>query len=451
MNKLYAGFSRVNINPKLGTPIAGYYKERLTEGVLDDIEVNGIALECNGTKVIMLSVDLCGLKQTYTTPLRAQISEITGVDANCIYIHVNHTHTGPHTYFTTDTPITREYTDFLTSRIIDAAVYALNDLKPAKLGFGIGQAPNVAFVRRYIMKDGSIKTNPGVNNPDIVGPVGGAMDESVSVLRFDREGADSIVLVSFANHPDVVGGNLISADWPGFARRTVEKVLDNTKCLLFNGIQGDVNHVNVHPKGGDLNDMFMDFDDVSRGYSHARYIGRVVAGGVLQAFDKVEYVDVDSIVGLTKVIKLPANMPTAEELENAKRINALHESGKDSELPYSGMMLTTVVAEAARMVRVADGPDAFEMTLSGIALGPVAFIGIPGEPFSQIGKLIKESNEFTMIISNCLTNGSEGYFPMQDSYDEGGYEARSSQFKAGVAERIAEEAKDLLVTLKANL
>ncbi len=32
-----------------------------------------------------------------------------------------------------------------------------------------------------------------------------------------------------------------------------------------NGAQGDINHVNVHPKGGDLNGMFMDFDDVSRG------------------------------------------------------------------------------------------------------------------------------------------------------------------------------------------
>ena len=34
---------------------------------------------------------------------------------------------------------------------------------------------------------------------------------------------------------------------------------------------------------------------INRGYSHAQYIARVVTGGVLQAFDKVEYVDVDEI------------------------------------------------------------------------------------------------------------------------------------------------------------
>jgi hypothetical protein len=41
-----------------------------------------------------------------------------------------------------------------------------------------------------------------------------------------------------------------------------------------------------------------------------------------------------------------------------------------------------------------------------------------------------------------------GYFPMQSAYDEGGYEARSSSFKAGVAERIIEGAKELLKEIK---
>jgi len=35
-----------------------------------------------------------------------------------------------------------------------------------------------------------------------------------------------------------------------------------------------------------------------------------------------------------------------------------------------------------------------------------------------------------------------------DAYTEGGYEARSSNYKAGVAERLIEEGKALLETLK---
>ena len=66
------------------------------------------------------------------------------------------------------------------------------------MGYGKGVAPNVAFIRRYVMKDGSIKTNPGVNNPDIVNPVG-IIDDSVNVIRFDREGADTIVFVNYVS------------------------------------------------------------------------------------------------------------------------------------------------------------------------------------------------------------------------------------------------------------
>ena len=49
-----------------------------------------------------------------------------------------------------------------------------------------------------------------------------------------------------------------------------------------------------------------------------------------------------------------------------------------------------------------------------------------------------------MIMPCALTNGSMGYFPMQSAFDEGGYEARSSNYKAGVAEAIIEGGKALL-------
>ena len=49
-----------------------------------------------------------------------------------------------------------------------------------------------------------------------------------------------------------------------------------------------------------------------------------------------------------------------------------------------------------------------------------------------------------MILPCALTNGNEGYFPMKTAYDEGGYEARTSPYKSGVAEKIIETGKKLL-------
>jgi len=446
MNTLKAGFSRVDVTPMLGIGMAGYYVPRKAEGVLDPLYINALALSCGDSKVILMSIDHCGIVKEVLNPMISHVCEITGLPREAVYIHSTHTHTGPFLNYAPTDPLEIEYAQLVTRKFTDAAKLALDDLMPAKMGYGIGDAPNIAFVRRFRMKDGSVRTNPGVDNPDILHPIGD-VDERVNVLRFDREN-DSLVLVNFGNHPDVVGGCKISADWPGFLRETVEKALDNTKCIFFNGAQGDVNHVNVHPRGGYLNDMFMDFDDVARGYRHARYMGRVVAGGVLQAFDKVKYVDVDSIRFAQKFIDVPANLPDPAELPEAKRINDLHNAGKDSELPYSGMMLTTVVARAARMVRLENGPDSFRMPLSAIAIGPVAMFGIPGEPFTGVGRALKEAEGFELVLPSCNTNAKEGYFPMLECYEEGGYEAGSSNFKAGVAELIIDAGLDLLEALR---
>ena len=455
MNTLQAGFARVNITPMMGIGIRGYFKVRIADGVLDELEINALAVSDGERRAVLLSLDNCGFSTATMDSFRAGIAERTGLPPEAVFISCTHTHTGPfimtegedHHGRPEDNALILEYSRWTRRRAIDAAVFALEDLKDARLGFGIGTASNVAFIRRYIMKNGEIRTNPGVNNPEVDRPCGD-VDERVNVLRFDRPGAETLVLVNFGNHPDVVGGNKISSDWPGFLRRRVEKSLDNVRCIFFNGAQGDVNHVNVFPKAGDLNDMFMDFDDVSRGYGHARHIGNVLTGAVLQVYDKVAYRDVDRIRCLEKRISVPSNMPAPEDMPQARRINDLHQAGRDAEIPYKAMMLTTVVAEAERMIRLEHGPDHFEMPLSGLAIGDVALIGIPGEPFTGIGRGLKMSPDWAVVLPCCLTNGGEGYFPMLDAYEEGGYEARSSRFRAGTAEKIVEEGLALLREMK---
>ena len=447
MNDLKIGFSRVNITPPLGIDVSGYYVPRIADGILDELEINCIALEQNGKRALMLSFDLLQMKDDCTNTVKNAVMAATGVDEQAIYLHSTHTHTGPAIVAIGDNAEKiQKYLDFLTQRAADVSVMALADLTPCKMGYGTGTAPNIAFVRRFRMKDGSIRTNPGVNNPDIVAPMGD-VDESVNVLRFDREDGQTIISVNFGDHPDVVGGTKISGDWPALTRKVVEKTLDNTKCIVFNGCEGDVNHVNVFPTGGYLNGMFMDFDDVSRGYDHSLYMARVITGGVLQAFDKVKYCDNTELNYHQKKITLASNMADPKDLPEAHRINDLHLAGKDDEIGAEGMMLTTIVAEAARMVRLENGPESFEMTLSGISLGPVAFIGFPGEPFTGIGRGVKEYDGFELVMHTCLTNGCSGYFPMTDAYTEGGYEAKSSIFKAGVAESLITEGINVLKEL----
>ncbi len=445
-----AGFSRVVINPPMGIDVNGYFITRKADGILDDLEINTLAVKKDDKTVLLMTFDTESMRKEFVREFTSVITAEMGIPAEAIFVHSTHTHTGGRLGFNDFwSEEEKAYRAQCRDAAVEGARLALADLKKAKMGYAVSEAKNVAFNRRYLMKDGTTKTNPGVNNPDIVKCIG-LLDERVNVLRFTREDGTSLVLANFGNHPDTIGGTKISADWPGFTRRIFEKAIDGTKCIFFNGAQGDVNHVNVFPKGGDLNDMFMDFDDVSRGYGHARHLGNVMAGAIMQVFDKVCYTDVDKIDYLQSWVPVPLNKAKEEDMPEYRRIVELHNAGRDSELPYEGMMLTTVVAEALMKLKAEKYPDELPLLLSGIRIGGAAFVGIPGEPFTGVGMGIKAAEGWDMILPCCNTNDKEGYFPMKDSFDEGGYEARSSIFRGGVAEALIDGGVKLLDDMRAK-
>ena len=446
------GYASVNINPPLGIAVAGYFVPRYAKGFLDDLEIGALVLSLGKKKIAMVSVDNCSIKPAIMKDYLAKAAKETGIPAKNILITSTHTHTGGGivlTSFPADTDKIEKYKEFMGERIADAINLAQQDMKPAKMGYIVGYAPDrVAYIRRYKMKDGTTMTCPPVNDPNIDHPIG-TLDQRVNVLRFDREGGETVVLVNYGLHADTVNGDMISADWPGWMRKTLDAALGGVKCIFFNGAEGDVGSTNVHakPGDGDMNDTEISFDNEMKSPGMARFVGRALAGTVLQVYDKVQYVEVDSLEMIRKDLEIPANVPDPKDLPRAHQYKEWHDSGRDDLIPYKAMELTTVVAEALRMCRLENGPENFVMQLTGVKIGNVAMVGIPGEPFTDIGVGIKDTEGWDMIMPCSFVGGSHGYFPMMSAYDEGGYEARSSNFKAGVAEGIIKGGKELLAEL----
>lgn len=457
-NTLKTGFARVDITPPLGTPLIGYYNvvERLADRILDRLDVNVLAFSDGENRAVLLSADLLFIQQTQMDEARCAVAAATGLPVDSVIIACTHTHNGPMTQ-RSDANEHRvrgnAYIDWLHQRFCEAAVAALEDLKPSKMGYGIGQVKNIAFIRRYLMKNGSIRTNPDNYEADVVAPVG-EMDERVNVLRFIREGGKEIALANFGVHACTMNiNNNISADFPRFVRETVEAVMP-VHCIFVTGAQGDVNHTD-YKRNRRLEDPYVKaHDGVDQGYNdtiriNAKHMGRAIAGALLQVYGDVDWVDVDKVATLCTQCTVPTNKAKPEELPWAREVVALHNAGRDSEIEHDPTRIKVghVVAKACRMVNLENGPDEVSIPVCALRVGPAVFVGIAGEPFNGIGLALKEDSPYTITLPLCCTNGYEGYYPMQECYDQGGYEAGSSPFAPGVAEKLIETGKTLMNSL----
>ena len=317
-----AGYSRVNITPPLGVSLGGHPHPdtRTATEVLDDLEINTVAVSAGGRTAVLFSADLLYIRKVDSEKIRRLVAEENNIPYESIFIACTHTHTGPlisvdHLPGFELNEKSLLYKSFLPTRFSDAAKAAIADLKPAKMGYAVGRASGISFIRRFRMKDGTVRTNPGQGNPDIVAPIG-EVDERVNVLRIVREGGKEIAIANFGVHPDTIGAvRKISADYPRAVREAVEAVMP-VHCVFFNGAQGDVNHFNVNAKPKVLDDFLAKNDAVDRNYNfsqhiNTKHIGRTIAGALLQVYGDVEWVDVDTVAYGNMDCIAPTNMPTA--------------------------------------------------------------------------------------------------------------------------------------------
>ena len=414
---LMAGFGRVDLEPPAGHSLAGYFSPRPCEGVLDPVEANCVALSDGARSALLYSLDLVEVKGLCDR-WRHEIAAATGVAPEAVYIACTHSHTAPSVGRAADSyeisvEGPAEYDDDVLNRLVSAGRAALSDLAPSTMRLGHAEADGLSFVRRYRMRDGRVRTNPGKSSLDqVVGPAGEA-DKSVGIVRLDRVGRSTIAMVNFQCHPDMVGGRMASADWPGFMRRALERDL-GVRAILFNGAQGDTNHIDIR--------------NPRQGYEASQTFGETLAAAVRGAWDGCETAEPGPILAEVRMVKVPVRVPTAEEL-----------------------VATNGLGKVAlnRIAKLRDAPRELEVPVSCVSVGgSLVFCGLPCEPFTEIGREAKRRSPAGATFFTCLTNGSFGYLPDGGSYDEGAYETDSAIFAPEASRRLLQALFDMMKTAK---
>ena len=433
-NILYAGFHSVKVEPPMGIHVPGYYEKRYSDGFLTDLHLRAVAFECGSERAVIFAIETIGITAAAFNQIKVKIAKRCNMNENAIYINSIHSHTAYRV-----TPPNLEQMDDdaifqlrLQQQFVDCAQFAFEDLKPCTLKIATGEAKNVGFMRRYLMKDGTYKTNPGIGNPDI-DSFAGVQDDSVQLIRIDREGGKDVLIVKFGTHSDVIGGTKYCADWPGYLAENLNGAFSgDVETMVMLGAEGDSNHINAFlPKGSPR-----------KGVDVAKRMARIIAGEVLKIYDGAKEIPSGKIAYFTKDVQIGKNSYDPADLPEAEKIREIYleKGNKAPELKEYKLN----VPEALRILANLKRPEFFNLRVHALQIGNIAFVGYPGEPFTKIGMDVRDNSHMDMTVVTACTNGGEGYYPSAEAFAVAGYERSASPFASNCAEIMINAGNEMI-------
>jgi hypothetical protein len=284
----------------------------------------------------------------------------------------------------------------------------------------------LSFNRRFHMKDGTVRFNPGVLNPDIV-RAAGPIDPQVGIVFFrEASGGGAVAaMVNFALHLDTVGGTLYAADYPFYLEQSLrEKYGDGFVLLFGTGTCGDINHIDVTKKERLKTD----------------YIGRTLAETVSGKVESLQAGAEPSLAARSGIVRAPLQHYGPEKVawasENIKKVGT-------SELSFLEQVEAYKILDIEMLQ---DQLIPLEVQVFRLSRD-VAVVGLPGEVFVDLGLAIKRASPFATTLVIELCQDSPGYIPTEKAFAEGSYETVNSRIVAGGGEMMAEAAIRLLKEL----
>lgn len=431
------GAAAVVITPPNGTPMAGYYRKRLSEGTLDELYSKAVVFERDGVKAAVVVCDILTLPRHTIESARKLIEAQTGVRGENVMIAATHSHTSPVVSGENtrdkldggDTEAALKFTENLPRLIAQSVVEANQKLAPARGSATAAYEDGVSFNRRFWMRDGSVSWNPPKQDKSIIRPAG-PIDPEVGFLYFDTPQAKPITsVINFALHSDTTGGQKFSADYMGHLSRLLAEYKGREMLTLFAlGACGNINHRDIT------------WADNQKGVAESFRIATSLAGALNRSWGKLQPFEPAKIQVRSEIVKLPTAPINDGDIVKA---NEILQRLTDPKTMFTEQVKTFQVLDIA-----ARRGQPLEVEVQVIALGKdVAFVSLPGEVFVELGLSIKQASPFKHTFIVELANGSIGYIPNKSAYPEGNYEVISARCAAGSGEMLVSSALKLLEDL----
>lgn len=348
--------------------------------------------------IALVSLDLLALSDTSTGGWEAFKQGMAGdVPAEHIIITCTHTHNAPESVALSPlylTPVYRTWLHEVQQQIRNAINTALKGAKECTVSIGSSVLEGYSLQRR-------IPTPEGIVMSDSLQPIAPELmrrepvDRRVHTIRFSTGDEVIATVVHAVCHPvHEMCLPHISPDFPGELCLALEAAGGNGMAMYLNGAAGDINPPTV-----------------SEGPAAAKEHGEALAGVVQQSV-------------------------YAAPLAGAK-------------LAFAHRDITFGV----RTTAVTNPADA-HASVNAVALGQLAIVFLPGEPFTATALEIESASPFQHTIIAAYAENTIGYIPDLKGFAEGGYEAgpgKWSFLETGAAAELQATAHQLLNELKNNV
>ncbi len=405
---LRAGAARMELAVPPGTPLAGYgdrarrllvpdilgrhphaFWFRPNEGALDPLAARALVLESGGQRLTWLSVDLIAVDSAFTARVARTLGE-AGLPPGAVIVSASHTHSGPGAFMESG---------LLAMVSVDRGDRGVRETLVGNL---------VQAVRRAQASMGPARIgSASVTAPDLtIGRLGQAADREIVVLKVASEAGALIATVwNYAIHGTMLPAfNLrLSGDVMGVASRELER-LTGAPALFVNGAVGDVS-------------------PARHGETEAKEVGRELAAAVHAGLGMA-----------TPVVSSPFVVTTARV-----------------DLPSPTLSIRNCTASwVPGWLRVPLGvalPRATEL-MAG-RLGDVAWVTVPGELQSRLGRVVKRAGqpELRRVLIAGVSNDYLGYFLTAADYRHVSYVACATLYGPEAGPLLTQTAEALIRTL----
>ncbi len=448
-DELAVGVATIDITPPVGYRMSGYFSERPSTGTHDPLQAKALVMRQGDTSAAIVVCDLIGLPAEVSQSAREAAEKKLGIPAKNITIAATHTHTGP-LYFgalrnhlhdvavkaSGDGRDPREAVDYpkqLAEKLVEALALADKAARPASIASTIARRDDLSFNRRFHLKDGTVRFNPGKLNPNIV-RVAGPIDPDVGLLAIqDADGKTTATLTAFALHLDTVGGTEYGGDYPYYLQQSLRRELGDDFISIFGtGTCGDINHIDVRN------------DRPQKGHEEARRIGEALAETVIAALPKLSASKSPRLGVRSAGVEAPLQRNSADETAAARA--DMFKVGH-RKLPFLDEVKACTIVDVA--LRDARGDGLLRMEVQAFRLDDeTAIVCLPGEVFVDLGLAIKQTSPFARTLVIELCNDDPAYVPTRKAFAEGSYETVNSRIQPGAGELLVTTALKLLGELK---